>query len=673
MSPIKLFMRFSMAMLLGFSFFTAVSVASLSADIVTNDAVTINEFPIPTAGSSPNSIAAGPDGNLWFTESDGNKIGRITTAGVITEFPIPTAYSSPDGITLGLDGNLWFTEPLVRKIGRITTAGVITEFTIPTANTYPNGITAGPDGNLWFTEGNSDGDKIGRITTAGVITEFPIPTAGSLPDGITLGPDGNLWFTEFLVDKIGRITTAGVITEFPIPTADTYPNGITAGPDGYLWFTEGNSDGDKIGRITTAGVIPGLIGPTAGSRPGSIAAGPDGNLWFTEYIGNKIGRITTAGVITEFPIPTAGSRPVSIAAGPDGNLWFTEELGNKIGRITTAGVITEFTIPTANTYPNGITAGPDGNLWFTEWSGNKIGQVIIQKPSAVNMSVAPGSLNFGNVNVGQSINQTIMITNQASSTSALTGSVGTLLSPFSVVSGAGAFNLPSGQSVTVTVQFSPTTAGTAYANLSVTHNATNQNNPVVVALSGVGINAENCAYTISPTSKAFNAKGGNLSVNVSGTGQTNCPVPPVVEDAEWISVSGTPSWKANKGTVKLAVAKNPGAQSRTAVVTIGGQTLTIKEDGAKCQLTALKPSSGKYPSTGGSGSFDITVGPQDCGWNVATTFDWIHLDTTTGTGNGVVTFHMDANGTGKNRTGKIDVSLAQDATKKKTFTVNESK
>ena len=35
-------------------------------------------------------IAAGPDGNLWFTEFDNNKIGRITTAGVITEFLIPT-------------------------------------------------------------------------------------------------------------------------------------------------------------------------------------------------------------------------------------------------------------------------------------------------------------------------------------------------------------------------------------------------------------------------------------------------------------------------------------------------------------------------------------------------------------------------------------------------------
>src|SRR5450432_1506095 len=70
----------------------------------------IMEYPIPTANSNPQGIATGPDGNLWFTEYTGNKIGKITPSGVITEYPIPTANSSPYGIVTGPDGNLWFTE-----------------------------------------------------------------------------------------------------------------------------------------------------------------------------------------------------------------------------------------------------------------------------------------------------------------------------------------------------------------------------------------------------------------------------------------------------------------------------------------------------------------------------------------------------------------------------------
>jgi virginiamycin B lyase len=38
------------------------------------------------------------DGNLWFTELTGDKIGRITPAGSINEFPVPTASSRLTGI-----------------------------------------------------------------------------------------------------------------------------------------------------------------------------------------------------------------------------------------------------------------------------------------------------------------------------------------------------------------------------------------------------------------------------------------------------------------------------------------------------------------------------------------------------------------------------------------------
>jgi len=81
----------------------------------------ITEFAVPTSNSGLEGIAAGPDGNLWFTEYAGNKIGRITPGGTITEFPMPTARSRPEGITAGPDGNLWFIEFFANKIGRIMT------------------------------------------------------------------------------------------------------------------------------------------------------------------------------------------------------------------------------------------------------------------------------------------------------------------------------------------------------------------------------------------------------------------------------------------------------------------------------------------------------------------------------------------------------------------------
>ena len=214
-------------------------------------------------------------------------------AGPATEFSAGiTPTSIPHGIAAGPDGNLWFTEIDGDRIGRITPAGVVTEFSAGiTADARPKGIAAGPDGNLWFTE--YDGDRIGRITPAGTVTEF---TAGITP-GADPGRHHRRPGRQPLVHRVRRQpdradhprrrrhrVRAGI-------TAGAGPRGITAGPDGNLWFTE--YDGDRIGRITPAGVVTEFsAGITAGAGPRGIAAGPDGNLWFTEFAGDRIGRIT---------------------------------------------------------------------------------------------------------------------------------------------------------------------------------------------------------------------------------------------------------------------------------------------------------------------------------------------------------------------------------------------
>ena len=107
----------------------------------------------------------------------------------------PHRQQRPLGITAGPDGALWFTGLSGNRIGRITTAGVITEFTVPTADSVPIGITAGPDGALWFTERQRQPDRADHHRR-GRSPSSPVPTANSGPIGITAGPDGALWFTE---------------------------------------------------------------------------------------------------------------------------------------------------------------------------------------------------------------------------------------------------------------------------------------------------------------------------------------------------------------------------------------------------------------------------------------------------------------------------------------------
>jgi hypothetical protein len=104
---------------------------------------------------------------VWFTLGVPAAIGRITPGGAVTVFPTPTAASLPFGLAAGPDGQIWFAERNGDKIGSIPTTATsgadITEYPIGHENTGLLYVTAGADNRMWFTEFNRN--MLGAITT----------------------------------------------------------------------------------------------------------------------------------------------------------------------------------------------------------------------------------------------------------------------------------------------------------------------------------------------------------------------------------------------------------------------------------------------------------------------------------------------------------------------------
>ena len=85
---------------------------------------------------SPFAITTGLDGNLWFTEFQGDGIGQMTPYGATRRFPI-----DPDGfaerITAGPDGAVWFTDTVGNRIGRVAPDGKIAYVKLPHSDSGP--------------------------------------------------------------------------------------------------------------------------------------------------------------------------------------------------------------------------------------------------------------------------------------------------------------------------------------------------------------------------------------------------------------------------------------------------------------------------------------------------------------------------------------------------------
>jgi len=328
--------------------------------------------------TKPWNIASGPDGAMWFTELDANKIGRITTSGVVTEYTVPTANAAPYDITAGSDGALWFTENNVSKIGRIAMDGTITEYDAPrNANNdevKPTNITKSADGTLWYAATGS----IGKITTSGMTTRYdlPSPYASVTVKGITNSVSG-IYFTAsdiYGLSAIGHVKNDGTIELFPL-LRGMMPTDITGEAGDRLWFTTANMVGSTLSSSLIWSMYEGGGGFTpynipANSNPSNIELvitnRPD--FWYAGRDNNTIVhfmRAASPDVVTQL---SSGSCPQGLTYGPDGAMWFTEACSNKIGRVDANGNLTEYPItgiPSAPTNLHATSPATQANLSWT--------------------------------------------------------------------------------------------------------------------------------------------------------------------------------------------------------------------------------------------------------------------------------------------------------------------
>lgn len=181
----------------------------------------IREFPLPDPQDSPTNIALrtnrrGSVREVWITQLGANKVTRLRprprrnpTRAQVKDFPLSDAFAFPHSVVVDQKGVVWFTESGGNRIGRVNSRQPpgerVTEFPVPTPGSVPHGITLDAQGRVWFVE--LTGNKIGILDpNDGSIEELEVPTPSSGPYFIRPDAQGNMWFTEGDAPKIGKVT-----------------------------------------------------------------------------------------------------------------------------------------------------------------------------------------------------------------------------------------------------------------------------------------------------------------------------------------------------------------------------------------------------------------------------------------------------------------------------------
>lgn len=377
------------------------------------------------------SLAVDADGHIYFADTGNHRVRRIRAPGSLIETyagngkpgygpegskAVEAALSSPQGLAAGPDGSLFVVSE--GRIARITRNGLFEPYaTAPGASL----LAASVNGDLFFTVQNRVW-KIGAGAREAVVVAGGShyvgdggPAAEAIfeaPAAALVTPSGIL-VADPAAPSIRRIGLDGVVqTVLESSHGIVSPYGMAVDAGGALYFSDPQAK--TVRRWTEQEGLTVVVPEDALVSPAGLAFDAAGNLYIADGAGHVIRKLSRDGKLATVagtgkagyngdgrPGATAQiDRPFAVACDSAGNLYFTEAGGHRVRRLSPAGVI--YTVagtgkpgfagdggPAASASldsPSGLAVDAEGNLYVADTGNGRIRKI---SPSGGITTIAP--------------------------------------------------------------------------------------------------------------------------------------------------------------------------------------------------------------------------------------------------------------------------------------------
>jgi DNA-binding beta-propeller fold protein YncE len=454
--------------------------------------------------------------------------------------------------------------------------------------------------NLIFSyDANPGATRSGTLTIAG--QTLTVTQAGSTY--VAAGPLTTLLpEMPFPADTVGPFAAA----------VDGAGNVYTLFSDYYLggdcWIDEWKLTNNSLAQIGVAGFseFPNLINSGAGNI---LAADGAGNIYIADFGNNAIKeRIAANGSVTTL-VSSGLSYPIGVAVDTAGNVYIADYGNDAIKEWTAANGSVTTLVSSGLSYPNGVAVDGSGNVYINdianyavkEWTAasNTVSTLVSMSGVPPDGVAVDGT---GSVYIGGGPNLTlselpyVFVDPTARSEGAAAGNdslpvvlpaTANLLAPFAPTSDQSWLTITGITNGVVSFSF------TANAGSVRTAFITLLGQSILVTQAGLTFTV---THSLGTTARLEGPTAGTDSVVLGVTPATGAWT--ANANATWLHLDAADQGGTGSTTVVFSYDANPGA-TRSAALTIGGQTLTVTQAGstyvAAGTLTALVSSGLRFP------------------------------------------------------------------------------